>query len=182
MDPGSPILASLYAGKRDEAERLAENASLTVWEAAALGRDAVVRELIRTDPSRVNAWSVDGWTPLALAAFFGSPPAVRLLLDAGADVHAVARNPMLVQPLHAAVASRNAESVRLLLERGADPNARQQIGYTPLMGAAQSGLDEVVSMLLARGADPSAASDKGETAASLAAERGHAALAERLRQ
>jgi ankyrin repeat protein len=180
QDPGSPILAALYRRQRDEAVTLAEGASLTIWEAAALGRDATVAELVRADPALANAWSPDGWTPLALAAFFAPASTVRLILDAGGDVAAVARNTMQVQPLHAAVAARNVESVRLLLERGADPNARQQVGYTPLMGAAGSGIDELVSLLLARGADPSAVSEDGKTASSIALEHGHGALAERL--
>lgn len=181
LDPGSPILAALYQGRRDEAVRLADDRSLTVWEAAALGRDATLRDLLSGDPALVNVWSPDGWTPLALAAFFSPASTVRVVLDAGGDVGAVARNPMQVQPLHAAVAARNVESVKLLLDRGADPNARQQIGYTPLMGAAGSGIDELVSLLLDRGADRSPVSDEGKTAAAIAQEHGHAALAERLK-
>jgi ankyrin repeat protein len=181
QDPGSPILAALYERRRDEAVRLAEAAEVTIWEAAALGDDERVADLVRADPALVNAWSTDGWTPLALAAFFAPAETVRVLLDAGGDVAAVARNTMLVQPLHAAVAARNVEAVRLLLERGADPNARQQVGYTPLMGAAGSGIDELVSLLLARGADPSAVSEEGKTAVSIAREQGHSALADRLK-
>ena len=46
---------------------------------------------------------------------------------------------MKVQALHAAVAGRNADAVGAILDQGADPDARQQQGYTPLMGAASSG-------------------------------------------
>ncbi len=180
LDPGSPILAALYRGQRDEAAKLAEDATLTIWEAAALGLDSAVRDLLQRDPSLVNTWSADGWTPLALAAFFAPASTVRTVLDAGGDVSAVARNPMKVQPLHAAVAARNVESVKMLLEKGADPNARQQVGYTPLMGAAAAGIDELVAMLIARGADPSAVNDEGKTAAAIAREHNHAALADRL--
>jgi ankyrin repeat protein len=87
---------------------------------------------------------------------------------------------MRVQPLHAAVASRNAEVVALLLERGADPNARQQVGYTPLMGAASAGRTDMVQALIAAGADPSLVNDEGKTAADIAAEHGHQAIAAQL--
>ena len=87
---------------------------------------------------------------------------------------------MTVQPLHAAVAARNIAIVQLLLDRGADPNARQQVGYTPLMGAAGAGRDDLVSLLLARGADPGLVSEDGKTAAGVALEHGHHAMAEGL--
>jgi uncharacterized protein len=160
QDPGSAILSALYQNNRSEAERLASAAAeLTVFEAASLGDDR--------------------FTPLALAAFFGSGPAVRLLLERGAVVDAVARNPMKVQPLHAAVAGRNAEAVRLLLDRGADPNARQQAGYTPLLGAAAAGREDLIDLLLARGADPSLVSDDGKSVSAVAREHGHPAVAAR---
>ena len=177
LDPGSAVLTALYQQKREEAERLAAQADLTIAEAAALGRNDRIRELLDSDPPLVHRCAPDGHFPLGLAAFFGPASTVRLLLDRGADVHAVARNEMRVQPLHAAVAAGNAEAVTLLLERGADPNARQQLGYTPLMGGAAAGRDEIVRALLDAGSDPALANDEGKTAAAIARERGHAAIA-----
>ena len=179
-DPGSPILTALYHRRFDEAERLADGVPLTIWEAAALGREARVRELLQNDPGLANAWAPDGFMPVGLAAFFGHASTARLLLEAGADAHAVARNDMKVQPLHAAVAARSLEIVELLFARAVDPNARQQVGYTPLMAAAGAGNDELVSVLLAHGADPSLVAEDGKTAAMLAQDHGHAAVAERL--
>jgi uncharacterized protein len=179
--PESAILAALYHRNRDEAVRLAEAAAdLTIWEAAALGRDADLRRLLERDTALANAWAPDGHTPLGLAAFFADAPTVGLLLEHGADLTAAARNPMRVQPLHAAVASGHAETARLLLERGAGANVPQQAGYTPLMGAAAAGRKDLVELLLAHGADPSIASDDGKTAVDLARERGHRDLAEYL--
>ena len=181
LDPKSDILSALYRGQREQAARLADTAAaLTIWEAAALGRDAEIEQLLGSDPALVNAPAADGHAPLGLAAFFGHASSVRLLLERGADVHAAARNDMKVQPLHAAVAGRNLEAVAAILDRGADPNARQQAGYTPLMGAAANDREDIVDLLLARGADPSLASDDGKTAALVAREHGHPALAGRL--
>jgi ankyrin repeat protein len=180
LDPGSPILTALYHHHVGEARRLAADATeLTVFEAAALGDDRRLAAILDRDPSLANAWSQDGFTPLGLAAFLGGGSTVRLLLDRGAAIDAVARNPMKVQPLHAAVAGRNADGVRLLLERGADPNARQQVGYTPLMGAAAAGREDLIDLLLARGADPSLAGEDGKTVAAVAREHGHPTLAAR---
>jgi ankyrin repeat protein len=179
-DPQSPILMALYMRKPEEAERLATDARLNIWEAAALGRDERLAELVQEDRSLSNAWSPDGFTPVGLAAFFGHPSTARLLVDAGADVGAVARNEMKVQPLHAAAAAKEIDIVRMLLERGADANARQQAGYTALMECARGGREDMVSLLLAHGADPALKSDDGKSASDLAREQGHAAIAERL--
>lgn len=181
QDPQSPILSALYQQQHDEAARLADAApDLTVWEAAALGRDDRLTTLLDADASLANAAAPDGHFPLGLAAFFGRLSTARLLLARGSDARAAARNTMKVQPLHAAVAARQPAVVAALLDHGADPNARQQAGYTPLMGAAGGGRADIVELLLAAGADPALASDEGKTAATIAGDHGHAELARRL--
>jgi ankyrin repeat protein len=180
-ETGSAILDAMYHNRRDEAARLmASAAAPTVWEASALGADRRLLELLDADPSLVNAYAPDGHTPLGLACFFAGPSTAKLLVERGADVAAAARNDMKVQPLHAAAAARNVEAVVLLLERGADPDARQQAGYTALMAAAGAGRRDLVDMLLARGADPGLVSDAGKTAADLAREHGHESIADAL--
>jgi uncharacterized protein len=181
LGPESAILDALYRGQGDQARRLAAaSPRLTIWEAAALGADAAVDSLLREDPALVNAWAPDGHTPLGLAAFFATDSTVRLLIERGAAVHAAARNPMHVQPLHAAIAAGHVDTARVLLEHGADVNARQQAGYTPLMGAAAAGEADLVDLLLGRGADVSAVSDDGRTAAAVARERGYDGIAAHL--
>lgn len=181
LDPKSAILSALYNRQPEEAHRLAESAQeFTIWEAAALGRVDALDRLLDRDRTLANAFGADGNVPLGLAAFFGQVDAMKHLLDRGADVGIAARNPMNVQPLHAAVAARNPEAVAVLLGRGADVNARQQVGYTPLMGAASAGRDDLVDLLLQHGADPSLASEDGKTAATVAAEHGHTAIAAKL--
>jgi ankyrin repeat protein len=177
----SPLLAATYRHRPDLAQIvLAAAPPLDVFDAAAVGDVDRLAELLDADPVLANAYASDGFTPLGLAAYFGHPAAVRLLLERGADPSAAARNAMRVQPLHSAVAGRSAEAVRLLLAAGADPNARQHGGWTPLLAAAAHGDEDVVNNLLAAGADAAAVNDAGQDAAALAAEHGHAALAERL--
>lgn len=181
-DPNSAILLALYTQNTDEATRLASQAaSLTIWEAAALGRDADVERCLADEPASLDAPAVDGNRPLGLAAFFGHASTVRLLLARGADIHAAAQNAMRVQPLHAAAASRRLDVVRAVLSGHPDVNARQQVGYTPLMGAAAAGNQEMVDLLLHAGADPTLVAEDGKSAADVATEHGHPEVAHCLR-
>jgi ankyrin repeat protein len=179
------MLARYFTWSRTEiVDRLVEargEERLDVFEAAATGRVARLRALIREYPRLALAWSVDGFTPLHLAAFFGSDVGAELLLEAGADPEAESRNGQHVQPLHSAVAGGAFSIARRLVDAGVDVDAVQQDGFRPLHAAAQRGDELLVELLLQAGADPAALTADGRGAADLAAGRGHDALAERLR-
>jgi ankyrin repeat protein len=66
-----------------------------------------------------------------------------------------------------------------LLDSGADPNGRQNGGYTALHEAAFNGNSAMIRLLLERGANPGLANDEGKLPADLAKSRGHSE-AERL--
>jgi uncharacterized protein len=169
--PQSELLEALYRGDRATVDAaLAEQPDLTIFEAAALGDSDRVRELLLLEPTSTADWSPDGFTALHLAAFFGREAVATELLDRGADVSAVARNPLHVQPLHSAAAGGHTAVARLLLENGADPNARQEGGFVPLHAAAQARNDELYELLLASGADQDAATEDGRTAADFRAD------------
>jgi len=173
----SLLMHALYRGRRDMAEMIVgKKQALDIFEAASLGRLALLKEMAR-DPALVNARSNDGFTALHFAGFFGQPESARLLIDAGAAVDAVAANPLRVMPLHSAASARNLESVRLLLEHGAPPNARQHGGWAPIHAAAQNGDRAMVELLLQHGADPKLANDEGKTSAIVAREKGNEELA-----
>src|SRR6185312_11699719 len=98
--------------------------------------------------------------------------AARMLLDADAPVAEPSRNPMSVQPLHAATAGRHAELVWLLIASDAPVNARQPGGWTPLHAAAANADLESIKALRAAGADPGAVNDDGNTPADLTTDPG----------
>jgi hypothetical protein len=152
----SPILQARYEGREDDlAALLAAGPELDVFEAAAVGATERLGELVVAEPGLVAAWAADGFTPLHLAAYFGHVEGVRLLLAAGAEVGAVARNDLGVQPLNSAAASQVAGArvavARLLLDAGADSNAELAGGFRPLDAAVQNGDEELAALLRERG-------------------------------
>ena len=182
----SAALSALYRGQEEIARRLlaARRRPADVFEAAALGVVDGLAAALGADPGAIGRHAADGFTPLALAAFFGRLDAVALLLERGADPDLAATNASRVRPLHSAVANRDPEGARAvaaaLLAAGADPNVEQEGGWTPLHAAALHGDLDLVELLLRHGADPASASVDGKTPGDLAREKGHARVVERL--
>jgi uncharacterized protein len=171
----SPIMIASYHRQSQALELLlSAKPPINLFEAAALGRTDRIVQLLETAPALVSQYSPDGFTALHLASFFAHPPAATLLIECGADVTAVAKNPMKVMPLHSAVTSRNLAIARSLLDNGAPVNARQMQGWTPLHAAAQNGDVPLIELLLQHGADPRIANDDGITALELAKKSGNA--------
>ena len=154
---------------------------LDVFEAATIDGDAAVRALLSHDPALATAYSADGFTALHFAAHFGAISAIIALLDGGAPIEAVTKNFLTNMPLHAAAAGGRVEAARLLLQRGADPNARQHAAYTALMTASFANNRELAELLIAFNADVRLRDDEGKTAAEIAAGFGNMELAARLR-
>jgi len=180
----SPVLAALYHGHNDIAKAiLGRRPNLNVFEAAAAGDVARVRELVGGDPARANGTSPDGYSALGLAAFFKRRDVVRYLLESGADPRPASRNGGFT-PLHSAVAtdagSADVEIVRMLLDKGADPNARSQSGSTPLHTVAFTGDRANLELLMKHRADPSIRNNDGKRPQDIATERGHADAARAL--
>src|SRR4051812_37053335 len=129
----SALLVAAYNMKPDIVNALVElGAPVDIFEASVLGKVDRIQEILKDSPTRVSEYAPDGFTPVALAAFFGQPAAVKALIAAGADVNAHANNALKVAALHAAVAGRNMEAIKSVLAAGGDPNARQQAGFLPM--------------------------------------------------
>ncbi len=176
-----PIMLAVYYSATDIVDELiSRGAAVDVFAAAALGQTDRLTELLDAEPGLIHAYSVDGWTPLHLAGFFGHPDAVNLLADRGANLAAVSRNAQENMPLHAATANGKRAAVEALLGCGADVNTWGH-GWTALHLAAGGGNLELAEVLLAAGANLNARSDDGHTPLSRAAEGGHPSMIELLR-
>jgi ankyrin repeat protein len=102
--------------------------------------------------------AVDIWT----AAAGGDIQTVRQHLAAGTDVNGKdpsgGSTPLLVAALFG-----QTEAARLLLEKGANVNSKNNEGATPLLVAAFFCHPETVKLLLEKGADVRAKNNRGET-------------------
>jgi ankyrin repeat protein len=121
-----------------------------------------VKKVFETNPQSVNLKDKNGLPPLYTAAMYANLKAVEFLLDNGAtlDIFACAYlcknlegeallkdNPALVRsttndgrtPLHYAAEKGNSDFAQILVRYGADVNAYDNAGRTPLIEAAHGG-------------------------------------------
>lgn len=175
----SVTLLALYHGKRDVAQLLASRGvPLGFADACAIGDDGAVRTMLKGDPSLLHSMTPDGYPAWALSIFFGQPAIARFLIEQGADVRRHAENKQRVAPVHAAAAACDRETMRMLLERGADPNARQESDYAPMHTAGARGDIDMAKLLLEHGAELSPRGSDGKSPGDVAREHGQGGFGE----
>lgn len=159
---GDIALAELLLANKANPNAKMETSETPLHTAATYGHEGIAKLLI-DHGAEVNARSKNGATPLIFAISHQNTPVARVLLAAHADSNIgfqlgdPSASDLERTPLYLAVANQNsdAELVRLLLERGANPNIMDaSAGNTPLTEAAFRQSKEIVSLLLAANADP----------------------------
>jgi ankyrin repeat protein len=192
--PGEALARAIYAGDAGAVVRWLNRGAdpnARLHQAMQTGNLEIVRLLVEhgadvnvrgIDSSEFEAhWWATERTPLMIAAKRGDIPVVRYLLDRGADpnlgddrgrtalffavspgvVAASSRGPVVTWG-HPAVVS-------VLLEHGADVNARSHAGCTALHTAATFGEVDLVRTLIGSGCDVHAQDERGNTALMCAA-------------
>lgn len=177
----SPLMFALYNDAQEIAELLRAYRPLSLHEAVALDDTPAVARHVLDAPDAIRRHSVDGWTPLHLAAFFGQRDALLVLIGLGAPIDSISENPMQNTPMHAAIAGPAGEQMApLLIGFGADVHHVGGSGITALHLAATRGFNGLTRLLMARGVDRSLKTEDDKTAADLARERGHLDVAQLL--
>jgi ankyrin repeat protein len=145
-----------------EAERPPRWGEAVLYRVVKQGRaDAI--HLLAARGVNTGAAGNMGQSALMPAVMRGDLAAVRALLDRGADPNGAtgATTGHRMVPLSWAARAGHNEIVDLLVERGADPDRGDTLGFTPLSGAVMAGKVETARRLLAAGADPNGSLNGG---------------------
>lgn len=157
-----------------------DDVRMMLFEGAAVRGDAeMLGFLLSLGPYSLE---IGDLTPLMHAALKGKPAAVRVLVEAGANVRARSSNGF-TPLMYACYQMRSGYPaiVEYLLAHGAEVDVRAWDGRTALLMAVASGPYGVVQALLRRGPDLSVRDRKGLTALDIAERRGDANMLDLLR-
>jgi Ankyrin repeats (3 copies) len=184
---GTPLYYAALCGFRNIVEQLIikypQHANATGgWYrtpavAALARRHFEVAQLLHRNGSSVDPRGLQGLSPLHSAANRGDLEMVQVLLDYGIDVNV--GNEFGSTPL-ALGDFKDPGVVRLLLDNGADPNARTQDRTTQLHRASRSGRIEIARILVEHGASVKVKDGQGRTPLEVASRMRHDEIVELL--
>lgn len=179
----------------------------TIFDAISTGDPARVRRKLAREPAALGERDENGLSPVMRALYEARPDIVEVLLDQGAELDlfeaaALGRTELVGKlvgrskqrareyssdgftPLHLAAFFGQTDAVALLLDRGAEIDARSKNTalrlVTPLHSAAAGHRTEAALLLLDRGADPNAEQPGGWTPLHQAAANGDLVLCKAL--
>lgn len=144
----------------------------SIYDAAHAGEVDRVETWLKSNRDSLNSEIADGFNLLHIASAFGHERLVAHLLDRGALVNANATNKAGETALHLAAAHREDKVAARICDRlianGAELNAKQIGGQTPLHHAVARGSEALIETLILAGADPFLKDDQGRSAMDVA--------------
>ena len=174
----SPLLLAVDSGRLDAVRaaceregcetRVRDGWTPLLWAVKNVGETGdgslvpLVQFLLERGAS-VNAVNSTGHGCMAYAAKSGSVALARLLMRHGGSVSDLVQ-PKKMTPLHIAAAADQLEMVEMLLQAGADAEAKDSRGCTPLLFAARNASVAVIQELVDAGACVDHAGSNGRTA------------------
>jgi ankyrin repeat protein len=158
----SPVADAAARGDRDAVKALLKQAAdvnaaqgdgMTALHWASMNGDLELAQMLIFAGANVRATTRLGtYTPLYLASQQGHAAIIQALVKAGGDVKA--GTPNGTTPLMVAATSGDVDAVRVLIDNGADVNAKDGVRLqTPIMYAAAANRAAVITLLASKGAD-----------------------------
>ncbi|KAM3925181.1 cortactin-binding protein 2 [Leptodactylus fuscus] len=138
------LLSMLLNEEGLDINNLCKDGHTALYSAAANGHTDCVK-LLLTSGARVDATVSNGFTALCTAAAQGHSKCAEELLAYNADINAVGGGQT---PLYLACKNGNCETVKLLLDSGANRNIMTNTGWTPFHAAADSGNTDCLTLLM----------------------------------
>lgn len=167
----TPLLYAVMVGNKGMAETLLthganvnaeEEGGYTLLHNTVWKEDKDMAELLISRGANVNARDEDGYTPLDYAAMQNSKDLVELFTAKGAQISTI----------HLAAGVGDFGTLKSLIEKGTDVNAKDKTGRTVLQWALSAGQTDVAEFLIGKGADVNVKDDYGRTPLHSAARRG----------
>jgi uncharacterized protein len=175
-DVATPLLQAAFAAANPDVRRTLRDAGIAATDVGqilpALGRlekmDApLVRELLDVgfDPNMKAPFATVEFPLLGYAAFIGDLELTEILMDHGADPNLATSRQATPLMLAAGSSQPNPAIVRLLLDSGARPDARDDTGRSALDWALLQGDTEIARLLRRAGTPAGAAAPPAPIAA-----------------
>lgn len=168
----SELYIAAYDGNKKKAEELMHSGAnlesrgwhdMTPAAYAALNHDLRTLTILLELGANPNAQSKDGDSAISLAAGDDNESTLlKQVLKHGGNVN-LEKQKTKETPLFEAVSSWSLENTKLLVEAGANVNARNWFNQTPLINAAVLTRFKIVYYLLENGADPTAKDSNGRS-------------------
>lgn len=145
---------------------------ITIFQAAQMGKVAIVAKLIESDPAIVKSRDFQDVTALHWAAINNQIPVAKYLMDHGAEVDAIGGE-LVATPLHWCTRNGHLNMAKLLMKRGANPMLQDSQGFNALhLGTHSSNAMLVLFLMMAGEMDVDVADTLGHTSLMWAAYQG----------
>ncbi|MHB1000839.1 MAG: ankyrin repeat domain-containing protein [Armatimonadota bacterium] len=190
LSNNNETLAEILIEKGADVKASDEDGKTALLLASGKGNPGIISLLI-SKGGDINAKDNNGYTPLLVSIKNGNIDIVELLIEKGADVKV--KNKDGNTPLHYAAYGvlcdtdvsfkeekittqntykNNPSLVLQLIDKGADINASNAIGETPLHNAAKIGFNNIITIFVLNGAEIDARTAKGDTPIDVARKNG----------